>query len=136
MLTEILVVLFVYLIAKAFSDTQKDRGQRSWLARFFHLLGADEWFAGGDNRRWNPSLPWSADFWHLMEHVKSWCFVYIAVAPLPVFWLFKVLLAVVLLWLIGQVFELLYGYVLPFERKGSIWQWLKRAIMFWKRETA
>jgi len=135
MLTEILVVVFVYLLAKAFGDTQRDQQTRSWLARLFHLLGADEWFLGiGGNLRWNPSIPWTAGFWHLMEHVKAWCLVYLAVAFLPVFWLFKVVLAIVLLWIIGQLFELLYGYVLPFEKKGTLLQWAKRAVIFWKRE--
>jgi hypothetical protein len=134
MLTEVLIVLFVYLLAKAFGDTARDEKSLSWLSWFFDLVGAEEWFLGGDNVRWNPSLFWTADFWHLMEHVKAWCLVYLAVVFLPVFWLFKVVLAVVLLWLIGQLFELLYGYVLPFEKKGTLIQWAKRAILFWKRE--
>jgi hypothetical protein len=130
------IALLVYVIAKAFGDTQRDRGAESWLAWFFRKLGAEKWFLGGDNMRWNPSLPWTADFWHLMEHIKAWCFVFLAVRWLPLVWQLKVILAIALLWITGQFFEFLYGYILPFKRKGTIGQWLKRAILFWKRETA
>ncbi len=135
MISEILIVLFIYLLAKAFGDTCRDWKLESWLGWIALHLGAEEWFLGtGGNVRWNPSLPWTADCWHLMETVKAWCLVYLAVGWLSIHWTLKVGLALVLLWFVGQLFELLYGYILPYQQKGSLWQWLRRAVIFWKKE--
>ena len=130
------IALAVYALAKTFGDSCRDNKLESWLGRIFHQLGAEEWFLGGDNVRWNPSLPWTSDFWHLMEHIKAYSIIYLALGWIDLFWAWKVALALVLLWVIGQIFELLYGYILPLKKKGTLWQWFTRAICFWKRETA
>ena len=138
---ELLLFPLAYSISKALTDLRKDTGHENIIYRFCvklgNFLGRNwiDWYDGG-NDKYNPSLIWTADFWHLFEHIKTIVISYLSIRVINIYYSFNtlidVLLFVLVYALIGQFFELFYRYILPDKKAGSILDWLKKAILFWK----
>jgi hypothetical protein len=114
----LIAIAFVLILAAGqFDALQTSRADNGMNTPMFEMFKNDTllvaWYKGGDNHRWNPSLPsipffgiWYADFWHTCKFgwISCWS---AAIATLSCS-LFTGWRARLLSWLI--VFTLAYGF--------------------------
>ena len=131
MLTDALIVAFIYSFAKVLGDLRRDTSTANAVYRFMQRIGLGAWYIGG-NERYNPSLPWTCDFWHETEHIRTSCVACLCVAFLPIAWWWKVPLFVAFYGLIGNNFELWYRFIWPDAKAGTIWDFVRQRFYFWK----
>jgi hypothetical protein len=128
----LLAIPLVYGFAKSCTDLRRDAAQDNY---FYHIAQEYAWFnkfyygLGNYSQR----FPWDQDFWHFWDDVKLLALVVaVVIAPmahLPI-WVFPL----PMYWLAGRFFSLFYSYVLPDHKRGTIWDWMVRSILFWIAE--
>ena len=89
------------------------------------LFGRSKWFIGG-NDKYDPSFPWTADYWHTLKFgiIYSYCAaVAFQVWARYGFWIALVLF-IVFQGISGTTFRTLYNWVLPKQGQGNFWSWV------------
>jgi len=74
-----------------------------------------EIFYRGDNKKFNPSLPWTADFWHRMKHLEYIFWALALVFASKKWWMF------VAYFLYGAIFVLFYHYFWKIVPDAPFW---------------
>jgi hypothetical protein len=89
------------------------------------------WYQGG-NEKYPPGQIWTADFWHVCEHIKGLCLVGIALSvvffPLEWYWYLPCY------WFEGKVFTYFSHYGFRLDPDGDFKHYLIDTLTFWEQK--
>lgn len=122
---------------------QYSRTTNYWYLKYYNTAGQAFYFGTGGNEVWNPTWPWTADFWHRAKHCMfiSWSIAAGFACLSGVLWLLKFgvscqlawfvpLLCFVLFWAEGFTITYFWHYRWEIPVRGTFWDFIKEKSIY------